>query len=170
MTAMTSPNLAFTPWREPAAASSLKPMTPADASGARTASGPMKELTFADYVVGAKSTEQTPHEQLVENTQKWVAQTFYGTILKQVRNSPFRSELFDGGRGGEAFGGLMDQQLAEHMARSGSNKLVNSIVRRMEARMAYGKGKEGETRGGGRPSESPNTATLRSGTDVTSAG
>jgi len=81
----------------------------------------------------------TQHQQLVKQTQKWVAQTFYGTLLKQVRQSPFRSKLFDGGRGGEAFGALYDQQIAEHMTRGTGSKLVNSIVNRIEAKRAYDK-------------------------------
>ena len=79
------------------------------------------------------------HAQLVKQAQKWVAQTFYGTLLKQVRNSPFRSKLFDGGRGGQAWGSMYDQQLAEHMARGSGQKLVNDIVNRIEARHAYEK-------------------------------
>jgi Rod binding domain-containing protein len=79
------------------------------------------------------------HQQLVKQTQKWVAQTFYGTLLKQVRQSPFHSKLFEGGRGGEAFGALYDQQLAEHMARGTGQKLVNAIVNRIEAKRAYDK-------------------------------
>ena len=81
----------------------------------------------------------TEHEQVVEQAQKWVAQTFYGTLLKQARNSPFHSKLFEGGRGGEAFGALFDQNMAEHMARGSGQKLVNAIARRIEANKAYDK-------------------------------
>ena len=79
------------------------------------------------------------HDQLVDQTRTWVAQTFFGTLLKQMRNSPFKSDLFSGGKGGEAFGGLQDQHLAEHMARGAGSKLVNGIVRRIEANAAYRK-------------------------------
>lgn len=79
------------------------------------------------------------HAQLVKQTQKWVAQTFFGTLLKQMRDDPFKSEVFDGGRGGEAFGALYDQELADHMSRASGTKLVNSLVRKMEASKAYGK-------------------------------
>ena len=61
-----------------------------------------------------------------------------------MHDSPFKSELFDGGRGGQAFGGLMDQQLSDRMAKGANNKLVNGIVRRIEARMAYAKQKQGK--------------------------
>jgi Rod binding domain-containing protein len=82
---------------------------------------------------------KTQHEQLVKQTQTWVAQTFFGTLLKQMRNSPFKSELLEGGKGGEMFAGLQDQHLAEHMTRGAGAKLVNGIVRRIEANAAYKK-------------------------------
>jgi Rod binding domain-containing protein len=81
----------------------------------------------------------TQHEKLVEQTRKWVATTFFAPMLKQARQSPFRSNLLDGGRGGEAFGSMYDQELAQRMTRGTSNKLVNSIVNRIEGRKAYAK-------------------------------
>ena len=71
--------------------------------------------------------------------QRFVSQAFFATILKQMRNSPFKSELFSGGRAGDAYGSLYDQQLADRMARGVGNKLVNSIVRKLEAAKAYRK-------------------------------
>ena len=72
----------------------------------------------------------TPHEeQIIEQARKWVAQTFFGTLMKQMRNSPFKSPLFEGGRGGQAFGELYDQHLVDHMSRGVGNKLVASMVR-----------------------------------------
>src|SRR3982751_3186757 len=79
------------------------------------------------------------HDKLVHKTQVWVAQTFFGTLLKQMHESPFKSDLFNGGRGGEAFGSLYDQKLAERMASGVGNKLVHSIVRKLEAAKAYRK-------------------------------
>jgi Rod binding domain-containing protein len=81
----------------------------------------------------------TQHEKLVQQTQKWVGMTFFGPMLKQMRQSPLHSNLLDGGRGGQAFESMYDQRLAEHMAGSASNSLVNSIVRRIEAKQAYSK-------------------------------
>jgi len=78
-------------------------------------------------------------EQLTKQAQTWVAQTFFGTLLKQMRNSPFKSELLSGGRGGEAFGSLYDLQLAQRMSRGAGSKLVKSIVRQLEAKSAYKK-------------------------------
>jgi len=81
--------------------------------------------------------EKTPHDKVVETARKLVAQTFYGTMLKQMRNSPFKSEMFEGGRGGQAFAPLLDQRLAEHMAGSSDSHLVNAIARKLEGKAAY---------------------------------
>ena len=88
---------------------------------------------------GTHGIGKTQHEKLVKQTQTWVAQTFFGTLLKQMRNSPFKSELMEGGKGGEMFAALQDQHLAEHMTRGAGAKLVNGIVRRIEANAAYKK-------------------------------
>jgi Rod binding domain-containing protein len=74
------------------------------------------------------------HQQLVKTTKLWVAQTFYGEMLKEMRDSPFKSSLFDGGHGGEAFQAQLDEKLAERMSDSKAGKrLVDSIVRKIEA-------------------------------------
>jgi Rod binding domain-containing protein len=62
-------------------------------------------------------------------------------LLKQARDNPFKSELFSGGQGGDAFGSLYDQKMAEHMSRGTGKKLVNAIVRKIEAANAYAKHK-----------------------------
>jgi Rod binding domain-containing protein len=75
----------------------------------------------------------TQHEQLVKTARAWVGQTFYGEMLKQMRESPFRSKLFEGGRGGEAFEAQLDQKLSERMSNSRSGeRLVQSIVKKIE--------------------------------------
>lgn len=84
----------------------------------------------------AASAPADQHERLTVEARRWVAMTFYGQMLKLARQSPFKSDLFSGGRGGEAFGGLLDGKLAEHMSRAAGEKLVKSLVKRMEARAA----------------------------------
>ena len=71
-------------------------------------------------------------KELFKTAQKWVGQTFFGTILKQMHNSPFKSELWSGGRGGEAFSSLYDQHLAERMARGAGRGLSNAIVKHIQ--------------------------------------
>ena len=80
----------------------------------------------------APPAEGAKHAQLEKYASNLVAQTFFGTLLKQMRDSPFKDELFSGGRGGQAFGSMYDQHLAERMARGAGQKLVRAIVRRFE--------------------------------------
>jgi len=76
--------------------------------------------------------------RLEQQARQLVSQTFFGTMLKQMRDSPFKSDLFEGGRGGQAFSSLYDQKLVEQMSRGAGKKLVDSIVRKFtEARKAY---------------------------------
>lgn len=95
--------------------------------------------TVSQLASPARTSKPSEHERIINQAEKWVAQTFFGTLLKQMRDSPFRSKIFEGGRGGEAFGSLYDQHLADHMARGAGRKLVNAIANRIEARKAYGK-------------------------------
>lgn len=97
------------------------------------------------------------HEQLRGQARRWVAQTFYGTLLKQMRNSPFRSEVFEGGRGGQVFNMLLDQNLADHMARSSDRTLVDSIVRKIEGSEIYRRNEEAR-----KAPQKPRTAGVRS--------
>jgi len=81
------------------------------------------------------------HQQLIKHTQKWVAQTFYGNVLKQMHNSPFKDKTMSGGRGGEAFGEMLDQRMADSMSKSSGSKLVNAIVDKIEYAQAQRSGK-----------------------------
>jgi Rod binding domain-containing protein len=74
------------------------------------------------------------HDKLVQQTRKWVAMAFFEPMLKQMRDSPFHSTLLDGGEAGKAFGTMYDERLAERMASSASDTLVQSIVKRIEAK------------------------------------
>jgi Rod binding domain-containing protein len=77
------------------------------------------------------------HQQLTVAAQRFVAQAFFGTLLKQMHDSPFASEVFSGGRGGQAFSSLLDQQLTERMGRAPATQgLADSVVHRIEKRSA----------------------------------
>lgn len=90
-------------------------------------------LQETDRVPGSKPVNDDPDAYIRTQVKKLVGQTFYANILKQMHDDPFKSNLFDGGRGGEAFAPMFDQQIADHIAQSGSNKLVDSIVGRIES-------------------------------------
>lgn len=74
----------------------------------------------------------TQHQKVQRQAKKLVADAFYGTLMRQMHNSPFKSELFSGGRGGEAFQSMLDQRLSDHMAAATNNPLVHAIAHRLE--------------------------------------
>ena len=113
------------------AVTSLRPLnTDATIPGFKGQPKPLEPLTAAGVAADPEAEDDTgsrgacrgvrrrrEHDKLVETARKLGRQTFYGTMLKQMRNSPFKSEMFEGGRGGQAFAPLLDQHLAEHMSR-----------------------------------------------------
>jgi hypothetical protein len=109
--------------------SPLKPLNPSPV--------PLKPLGKSPFDPGHPKEPKTQHEKIQETARKLVAQTFYAPMLKQMRESPFKSPIFSGGRGGQAFSSMLDQRLAEHMSRSADSKLVRSITRKLEAKGAY---------------------------------
>jgi Rod binding domain-containing protein len=82
----------------------------------------------------AAGADDTQTERLTHEAQRWVSQTFFGTLLKQMHDSPFKADWVTGGRGGEAFSSLYDQHLADRMARASGRQLVQSIVRQIQGR------------------------------------
>lgn len=111
--------------------------------GYRARRAAVPHATLEALTPGA-STAGQHHQKLRRAAEKLVAQTFFGTLLKQMHQSPFRSEIFDGGRGGQAYSALYDQVLSDRMAHSGTaQKLVSSIVRRNERASAYAKHAKG---------------------------
>lgn len=77
------------------------------------------------------------HDKLIQQTRKWVAISFFEPMLKEMRESPFHSDLLDGGSAGKAFTSMFDERLAEKMSSGASDSLVQSIVRKIEGGKAY---------------------------------
>ena len=103
---------------------------------------------------------QSKEDRLEIQARQLVSQTFFGTMLKQMRDSPFKSDLFEGGRGGQAFSSMYDQKLVEQMSRGAGKKLVDSVVSKFtKAKKAYAKqakGGQAETPVTGRPYDAIN--------------
>ena len=87
--------------------------------------------------VQGKPEGDEQHQELVRQSQKWVAQTFYGEMLKQMRNSPFKDKMFSGGKGAESFQEMFDQKLADKMSRGSGKKLVDAMVDKIEQHRAH---------------------------------
>jgi Rod binding domain-containing protein len=134
----------------PQSASHLRPLTPTQMiPGVPAETKPLEPLAppaakllplgTSPFDLGRPRPTKTEQDRVEEQARKWLAQTFYGPMLKQMRESPFKSEVFSGGRGGQAFSSMLDQRLADHMSRATSSKLVKSITRRLMANKAGAK-------------------------------
>ena len=68
--------------------------------------------------------------------RQWVGQTFFGAMMRQARETSLGPEdsPLTGGRGGNAFGQLLDQHLAEAASAGTGDQLVDSIVDRLSRR------------------------------------
>ena len=106
----------------------LKPLDPPPA--------PLLPINTLDNVPGQRQKQLADQDKVTATARKWVAQTFYGTLLRQMRNSPFKSDLFEGGRGGQAFASLLDQQLVDNMSRGTASKLTAAIARKLIGKRA----------------------------------
>jgi Rod binding domain-containing protein len=65
-----------------------------------------------------------------------VGQTFYGTLLRQMRASTLKGKYGHGGRGEEVFQAQLDQILAGAAARGRGAGISEAIVDRFERRAA----------------------------------
>jgi Rod binding domain-containing protein len=102
------------------------------APGLRPSQG--SRLDPAIFAPAAKGVDPTSaaDQRLEAAARQLVGGTFFGTLLKQMHNSPFKSDLFSGGRGEQAFSPLYDQHLIERMSRGAANRLVTPIVKKLK--------------------------------------
>lgn len=89
--------------------------------------------TFAKALNAASDQRKTlsPDQQdkLEKSSSTLVNQFFMGSMLKQMRSSPFKNDMFTGGKGGDAYAGLFDQRIAEHSGNRIAKGLVKSMVK-----------------------------------------
>lgn len=108
----------FDPTRlSPAANPALTPaaITP------RSAAGP----SFEEAVAQA----DRKRGQLADAADQLVSTAFVLPLLSQVRDSPFKTEMFSGGRAEEAFGQQLDVILADRITASSNFGITQAMVR-----------------------------------------
>ncbi len=74
-------------------------------------------------------------KQLREVTAQFVATAFLMPMLKQVREDPFKTEMFHGGQGEKVFGAQLDQTLADRIAQSPAFPLVDRLYDHLAHRL-----------------------------------
>lgn len=79
--------------------------------------------------IQADPTHPIPSNPVRQKVQEFVSQAFIGTLLKQVRESPFKSDLFSGGQAGETYQSLYDQQVIGQVAPGIGGQLIDALER-----------------------------------------
>jgi Rod binding domain-containing protein len=82
--------------------------------------------SFADQL--ARAAGSNDPDQMRKTAEQLVGMTFFLPLLKMARESPFKTELFHGGQGEEAFGAQLDEVLADRLGHRAGNGLVDAIV------------------------------------------
>ena len=77
-----------------------------------------------------------------EAARDLVATAFITPLLKMIRSDPFKSDLFHGGQGEEAFGAMLDQSIAPGLADQVAPGLVDSIYAKLVGRMGSAGGEK----------------------------
>ena len=68
-------------------------------------------------------------------TGEFVGDIFYGTLLREMQQSKFKTKYLSGGRAEEAFQGQLSMEIAKRIGRSGNDpvarRLFNSVAKRL---------------------------------------
>lgn len=102
---------------------SLNAVSPAQLS----AMMPLRDAQFHG-VTSRPGTSNT--EQLRENFNQFVGETFFGQMLKAMRSTVGKPAYFHGGRTEEVFQGQLDQHLAEHLTETSAAKIADPMFER----------------------------------------
>jgi len=96
---------------------------------------------FATALNSARSTSSNAMSELREAAQQMVASAFILPLLQQVRDDPFKSDLFHGGKSEDLFGQQLDTILADRIVDASRLGVADAIVDRMSrvvmGRQAY---------------------------------
>ena len=105
---------------------------------------------FAQELVAQQARESTDaaltparHAELREAAEQFVASALMLPLLAQVREDPFRSELFHGGSAEDAFQSQLDTILADRITRGSNLPLVDVIVEHVLNRYGQSPAKAG---------------------------
>lgn len=106
----------------------------------------------------SKQAEKTEDQQLREAAQDFEA-VFLFQVLKQVRNTIHREDFLNGGVAEDMFTGMLDEEYAKVMARTGTTGLSNVLYQQL-SRLNAGE-VENNTRDGIMPHETVQSTELK---------
>lgn len=92
--------------------------------------------TAAQSGAGVQANVGAQLPQLRRVIGQVVGRTFYGTLLKQMRESSVRGAIGHGGRGEEVFSAQLHDLLAERIGASQAKGLSDAMVKRLSRQQA----------------------------------
>ncbi len=104
-------------------------------SAPRVATGP-RDTHYAQ-LINPRDTATDRADKPVEDEARQAARSLVSIgliqpLLAQIRDDPFRSDLFHGGRGEEAFGAKLDAILAERMTQASGFNIVDAVYQKIQ--------------------------------------
>jgi hypothetical protein len=78
-----------------------------------------------------QAAKASPEEQakLMKNVREFVGQTFFGTLMAQMRSEMNPDNPFNGGKGGQTFRAQLDQTLISQWAKTSRFEVADKIAR-----------------------------------------
>jgi len=95
-------------------------------------------IDFVGTLETAQELDAAAQDRARTAANQLVATALVQPILAQMRSSPFKSELFHGGRGEEVFGQQLDTVLAERIASSPTLGLGSAVAERLTGGLGRG--------------------------------
>ena len=78
-------------------------------------------------------------DELEKQVGRFVSGTFFGMMLKAMRDTVPDDGIFSGGRGEQVFRGMFDMELSERFAESGNFPLIEAAIRQLSGKAVYHK-------------------------------
>ena len=88
-----------------------------------------------------KNSKELKDAESIKKSAKEFEAIFLELVLKSMRNTVEKSDLFDGGNGEDIFRQLLDSEYAKTMADQGTTGIAQAIEKQLLS--AYGKTQEG---------------------------
>lgn len=116
--------------------SKLSVASPASGAAAVwSAASRASDTRFERELASAQGKVDGRKEQARKAAEQLVSTALVVPLLRQMRQDPFRTELFHGGQAEETFGSQLDQIFADRTVQGANFPLVSAIEKQLLARM-----------------------------------
>lgn len=108
------------------------PNVAGDAKQRQAVAGFETHLAKQQSLMGHKVSgvlDEATEKKLRGLSDEFVSFAFYQPMFEQMRNSPFKSDMFHGGMGEDMFRRQMDEIMSQRMAASSKNPIADAIYK-----------------------------------------